>query len=126
MKCLLWQRISQKINEIRQLFLFDPSRTYIVLLGSNKKLTSGPLFFKIFDLKVCEKRIFSPKNVCFCDERPTLATHISKNKRERSTFLFDSSRNNIVLLGSNKKLTPGPLFLKILGNTHFFNDLYCI
>ena len=71
------------------------------------------LFFKIFDLKVWEKHIFSPKNICFCDEKPTLDNHISKNKRDRSTFLFDPSRTNIVLLGSNKKLTSGPLFFKI-------------
>ncbi len=43
---------------------------------------------------------------------PTLATDISKNKQARANFLFDHSRNNIVLLRSNEKLTSGPLFLK--------------
>ena len=40
---------------------------------------------------------------------PTLATYNSKNKQARANFLFDSSRTNIVLLRSNKKLTSGPL-----------------
>ena len=40
---------------------------------------------------------------------PTLATYNSKNKRARPNFLFDSSRTNIVLLRSNKKLTSGPI-----------------
>jgi hypothetical protein len=87
------------------------------------------LFFKIFDLKVWEKHIFSPKNICFCDEKPTLDTHISKNKRERSTFLFDPGRTNIVLLGSNKKLTSGPLFFKIfdlkIWEIHIFLPKVC-
>jgi hypothetical protein len=44
---------------------------------------------------------------------PTLATDISKNKQARENFLFYSSSTNIVLLRSNKKLTSGPLFIKI-------------
>jgi hypothetical protein len=64
-------------------------------------------FFKIFDPKVWEKHIFSPKNMCFCDEKPTFATQSSKNKKARVIYLFDSSGTNIVLIGSNIKfLTP--------------------
>ena len=44
-------------------FLFDSCRSNIDLLRSNKKLISGPLFFKIFHLKVWEKHILSPKIV---------------------------------------------------------------
>ena len=40
----------------------------------------------------------------------TLATDFSINKQARANFLIDSSRTNIVLLRSNKKLTSGPLF----------------
>ena len=46
---------------------------------------------------------------------PTLAADISKKKQARVIFLFDSSRTNIVLLKSNKKLTSGPLFFNIFG-----------
>ena len=34
-----------KKKQARAIFLFDSSRTNSVLLKSNKKLTSGPLFF---------------------------------------------------------------------------------
>ncbi len=43
----------------------------------------------------------------------TLTTDILKNKQARANFIFDSSRANIVLLRSNKKLTSGSLFFKI-------------
>jgi hypothetical protein len=76
-------------------------------------LTTGPLIFWIFDLKKEGKRILSPKKVYFGDKMPTLSTNISKNKRDRPSFLFDSSRTNIVLLRSNKKLTSGPLIFWI-------------
>ena len=69
-----------KNKQVRANFLFDSSRINIVLLRSNKKLTSGPLFINIFYLKVWEKHIFLAKNVCFCDGKPTLAAHILKNK----------------------------------------------
>ncbi len=52
-----------KNKQARANFIFDSSRANIVLLGSNKKLTSGPLFYKIFDLKIERKRVLSPKNV---------------------------------------------------------------
>ena len=52
----------------------------------------------------------STKNVLFRDKIATLANDISKDKWDRPHFLFDSSRTNIVLLSSNKKLTSGPLF----------------
>ena len=89
MKCLLWQLISPKINK------------------------NGQLLFKIFHLKVWEKHILSPKIVWFWDKMVTLATDISINKQARANFLIDSSRTNIVLLRSNKKLTSGPLFITI-------------
>ena len=54
---------NSKNKRARAIFLFDSSRTNIVLLRSNKKLTSGPLVFKIFDLKIEVKRILSTKNV---------------------------------------------------------------
>ena len=57
---------------------------------------------------------------------PTLATDISINKQARPHFLFDSSRTNMVLLRSSKKLTSGPLFIKIFENsfkTRWFIDL---
>ena len=61
---------------------------------------------------------------------PTLATYNSKNKRASENFLFDSSRTNIVLLKSNKKLTSGPLFLNIFGlknwEKHIFFAIKCV
>ena len=71
--------ISKK-KQARAIFLFDSSRTNIVLLKSNKKLTSGPLYLNIFVLKNWKKHILSTKNVLFCDEKSTLAAPISKNK----------------------------------------------
>ena len=69
-----------KNKQARANFLFDYSRFNIVLFRSNKKLTSGPLFFKIFHLKIEGKRILSTKNVLFCDKIATFANDISKNK----------------------------------------------
>ena len=61
---------------------------------------------------------------------PTLATDISKKKQARAIFLFDSSRTNIVLLKSNKKLTSGPLFFNIFGlknwEKHIFFAIKCV
>ena len=57
-----------KNKQARANFLFDSIKTNIVLLGSNKKLTSGPLFFYIFHLKIWENYIFDKKWVfikCF-------------------------------------------------------------
>jgi hypothetical protein len=67
-------------KQARANFLIDSSRTNIVLLRSNKKLTSGPLLFKIFDLKIEGKRILSTKNVLFRNKIATLANDISKKK----------------------------------------------
>ncbi len=51
LKWPVWQMISQKTNEIGHIFL----------LGLNKEVLFFALFFDIFDLKVWEKQIFSPK-----------------------------------------------------------------
>ena len=98
----------------RPLFLFNSSRTNIFLLGLNKEILYFALFFDIFDLKVSEKHIFFAKKcVLFCDGKPTLAAHIFKNKWGRPNFLFDCSRTNIFLLGSNKEMSFFALFFYV-------------
>jgi hypothetical protein len=61
MESLLWQLISLKNKGERPHFLFNSSRTNIFLLRLNKEILFFALFFDIFDLKVWEKHIFSPK-----------------------------------------------------------------
>jgi hypothetical protein len=53
-----------KNKQARANFLIDSSITNIVLLRSNEKLTSGPLFITIFHLKVWEKYILFRQKMC--------------------------------------------------------------
>ena len=94
-------------------FLFDFSKTILVLLESNKKCGLSHLFFEIGAAKVgfpSQNHTFFVDKMCFSQ---FLRPKIFKNKGPDVNFLFDFSKTMLVLLESNNKIALACYFFEI-------------